>query len=518
MSRPRDGAWWARRIGTIALGSLACFAFQQAQAEEPTELKATIKTVEPTEEQIVVPVDKSALIDLNLPITRAQVASAEIADVAVVTPQQLVVTGKKFGATQLIISTEDGQRKVFDVLVKIDTAALMAALREAAPHAKVEAQIISDKVVLRGEVRDAETAARLEAIAKLFATEEVLNHLHVVGEQQVLLRVTVAEVNKTALRELGVNGFLAGDDFTDVFFLSNIGQVNPSFISATLSPATGTIPFVIGAGGNTINGGIPISDSVDFSIGFPRVQLQIFFRALREDRLLRVLAEPNLVAISGREASFVVGGEVPVPVPQGLGQVTIEFHEFGIRLRFVPTVLGDQIIRLHVQPEVSDLDPVNSVVVQGVRTPAFTTRRAETTVEMGNGQTLAIGGLLSEQTRGVTQKLPGLGDLPVLGALFRSVSYQRSVTELMILVTPEIVSAMNPDQVPPVPGEDLSIPNDWQLYGLGLLEGEPVPRPPDPIAALEADASAARAAASMQPTFAGIHGPWGMSGDTERTP
>jgi len=515
MNRTRDGIRRAGSIGVLMIAGLTWPACREARAQDQVTLTASVRTVEATGEQIIIAVGKSALIDLNLPIQQASVASQEVADVAVLTPRQLMVTGKSFGATQLIIWTADNQRKVFDIAVRIDDAMLMASLRQSAPQAQVDAHTVGNSIVLSGQVRDADTAARLESIAQLFSSN-VLNHLRVVGEQQVLLRVTVAEVNKRALRALGVNGFLAGDDFQDAFIFSNIGQINPSAISANLTgpnpfPATGTIPFFVP------RLGIPVGNAVDFSIGFPRVQMQVFFQALREDSLLRVLAEPNLVAISGQMASFLAGGEFPVPTPQDQNTITIEFREFGVRLVFQPTVLSDQIVRLRVAPEVSELDFTTAVQFQGFVIPGLSERRAETTVEIGNGQTLAIAGLLSEQVRGISRKLPGVGEIPVLGALFRSVRFERGITELIVLVTPEIVAPMNPDQVTPVPGEDMTAPNDWQLYGLGLLEGDPAPHPPDPLKALKTEIPVQRSSASSQRSYLGLHGPWGMSERSEET-
>jgi pilus assembly protein CpaC len=224
------------------------------------------------------------------------------------------------------------------------------------------------------------------------------------------------------------------------------------------------------------------------------------------------LAEPNLVAISGETASFLVGGEFPIPVPQGVDQVTIEFREFGVRLNFTPVVRAGQRIRLHIAPEVSELDFASAVTIAGFSVPGLTQRRVESTVEVGNGQTLAIAGLLSDEVRGVASRIPGLGDLPVLGALFRSVEYRREITELVVLVTPEIIAPLNPRQVPPVPGEDFMDPNDFELYAMGLLEplhggAENVAAP----AAIDEDA----AMVSSEPDQLSLHGPWGHAPSSE---
>lgn len=509
MWQTRDGWRRARTLGGITIVGLTLAIGGHALADDEGALQATIRTGEGSTQTIVVAVGKSKLVDLSEPINRASVTAPEVADVQVLSPKQLLISGKTFGATQVIIWAQNGESITFDILVQLDAVEIRGAINQIEPKAAVDVTVHANNLVISGQVRDADTASRVLEVASLYSPN-VLNHLRVVGEQQVLLRVTVAEVSKSAVRQLGINGFVAGDDFTDAFFFSNVTpNGTASAISANLTGpapinAQATIPFFVP------QGGIPISSDTTFSIGFPRVQMQVFMNALREDNLLKVLAEPNLVALSGKAAQFLVGGEVPVPVPQGLQQVTIEFKRFGILLDFLPTVLSDQMVRLYVRPEVSELDPTTGTVVQGQFVFGFRTRSAETTIELGNGQTLAIGGLLSETSRGRTSKLPGVGDIPVLGALFRSVEFERNQTELVILVTPEIVSAMNPDQITPVPGEDMTPPNDWQLYGMAELEGDPAPHPPNPVAALDTEVPVKRQSTPDQRSHMGLHGPWGM--------
>jgi pilus assembly protein CpaC len=357
----------------------------------------------------------------------------------------------------------------FDVNVQMTMSQLEEIIHQIAPRALVRVSPVMDTLVLTGTVPDATSAERIIDVASIYSTK-VKNQLSVAGVQQVLIRATVAEVNRRALRQLGVNGWLAGDNFKDAYFINQIGGINPSNIGAARNSWVRTeIPIVTG------EDGIPILPTTDFSLGFPRAQMQLFMEALRENGLLRVLAEPNLVAITGEEASFLAGGEIPVPIPQDDGVVTIEWREFGVVLNFVPTVLGGQIIRLDVSPEVSELDFTNAVSFGGFVIPALTKRNVSTVVEVGNGQTFAIAGLLNDQIRSVARKVPGLGDVPVLGALFSSVDYQRSTSELVFLITPELVNPLNPEQVPQVPGEEVTEPNDFELFALGLLEGPPKP-------------------------------------------
>jgi pilus assembly protein CpaC len=205
--------------------------------------------------------------------------------------------------------------------------------------------------------------------------------------------------------------------------------------------------------------------------------MQLFVQALAENGLLRVLAEPNLVALNGQQATFLAGGEVPIPITTE-DTIKVEFKEFGVRLNFTPAIVSEELIRIQVQPEISEPDYSNSVTVSGTTIPSFTTRRVSTTVELGSGQTFAIGGLLSETTRSVIRRVPGLGEVPVLGSLFRSVNYQTHESELVVLVTPELVEPVSTDQVTSVPGGHYIAPNDLELYLLGKDEGDSKNAPP----------------------------------------
>jgi Flp pilus assembly secretin CpaC len=250
-----------------------------------------------------------------------------------------------------------------------------------------------------------------------------------------------------------------------MFFLNNLDGINPANIGAPEGAlATANIPFLVG------EDGIPVTGRTTLSFGFPRVQMQIFVRALRQNGLLRVLAEPNLVAVNGQNASFLAGGEIPIPLVTD-ERIKIEYKEFGVRLNFSPVVLAEDRIRLTVAPEISEPDYTNAVAVSGVSVPGFATRRVETVVELGSGQTFAIGGLLNERVRAIVRQVPGLGDVPVLGALFRSASYQMDESELVVLVTPELVEPVSPNQVTYVPGANYVPPNDFELFLLGELEG-----------------------------------------------
>lgn len=480
----------------------------------------TVREVEKSAAHIVVPLGGSMVIETTEAGSRAQVIESNIAKIDSLSPKQYLVTGVGFGMTQLIIWSESGERKVVDIQVELDVRLLNEKLHDLDPQSNAEAMSVMGNIVLTGTVSGADAADRMQRFAALFVSPEaespemlIQNHLQIAGQQQVLLRCTVAEVTRSAARELGINGFLAGDDFGDMFTVSQIGGFNPINIGAAADAAAmGTIPFLTGSEG------IPLSPTSTLSFGFPRVQMQVFLKAMADNALLKILAEPNLVAISGETASFLAGGEFPIPVPQGgsaAGALTIEFREFGIKVDFTPVVLAHQRIRMRVAPEVSETDFSNAIQIQGFVVPGLTQRRVETTVEVGNGQTLAIAGLLSEEVRGLASEIPGLGDVPILGALFRSTSYRRRESELIILVTPEIIAPMNPQQVPDVPGHDYLVPNDYELYALGQLDGEV----PEDGEELEEPGSAYRtygepkvAPLKSQPDdISSIRGPWGYS-------
>ncbi len=501
-------------VGVLSASQGSARASNGQATTRAVPFESTVRLLPTKAELITVSVGKSAVVETNVAIMRASIPKPEIADVSVVSPRQLLVTGKSLGNTQLIVWSKDGRQKVFNVIVQLETVELMAMIKQAIPRAKVQARAAQNALVLTGTAPDADAANRIVRLAGIYSTQ-VHNYMQVAGEQQVVLRCTVAEVSKRALRRLGFNGILAGDDFQDMFVVSQF----PASLGAPFQP----IP--VGLAGNqnvtsslvfaTPEDGIPITSVTDLSLGFPRVQFQVFIQAMRENGLLRILAEPNLVALSGQTASFLAGGEFPVPVPQSTGAggvvITIEWKKFGVALNFTPAVIGGQRMRINVAPEVSELDFSQSLQIAGFNVPTVTQRKADTTLELGNGQTFAIAGLLNEEVRAVSRKLPGLGDIPVLGALFQSVEYRNQLTELLILVTPEIVSPMNPDQVPPVPGQFMTDPNDYELFCLGQLEGPPIGPPVDPNEAvkLEAPLAAARTP-SLSPARLSLHGPWGQ--------
>ena len=297
-----------------------------------------------------------------------------------------------------------------------------------------------------------------------FAEPQIINLLRVPGIQQVLLQVRIAELNRTALREIGAN---------------MLGVSNDAIVGTQIAG-----PF--GAGGSAGGGGgfgglidlasSAVGSTTAFGI-FGGGDFSIFLKALRDNGVLSILAEPNLIAMNGHEAQFLAGGEFPVPVPQGgsgiNGGITVEFKDFGVQLMFVPYILDDGRIRLHVEPEVSTIDFTigTTLVVGGEPIPGLNTRKAATTVEMEQGQTLAMAGLLQIGLDARTERIPGLGDLPYIGPFFSNTSHDRVKKELLVMVTPHLVEPLDADQVGCLPGEDIRDPTDKEFYLFNRIEG-----------------------------------------------
>jgi len=456
----------------ILLVTLITSQLYAASAEQtPLVTRQTTRPVAPDIVQLDYPVhqlslavNQSLAIKLKQPIKRAAVASEEVASVSVVSPKMVLITGRSFGFTQLILWDQQGEQQVFDVRVDVDVQRLQHILQDAEPRAKLKISTILDSIVLAGTVPDAVAAQRLLDLAKVFS-QKVHNQLYVAGTQQVMLKATVAEVTREAIRTLGLNGTFFG---AKAFGGSNLNMINPTSIGLqerTLVPVDVPNRFQV------IGSDLLVAPTTTLYFGLPRAQLELFLQAMAENSLIRVLAEPNLVSLSGQEAEFLAGGELPVPVPTEAG-IAITFREFGVRLKFRPVVQLGDMIRLTITSEVSEPDFTNAVQISGLTIPGLTKRNTQTVVEVGSGQTFAIAGLLSDNVRGIANRVPGVGDLPVLGALFRSVRFEREESELLVLITPQLAEPLNPQQVAYYPGHDVAAPSDWQLYGLGMLQDD----------------------------------------------
>ncbi len=480
-------------------------------ATDEPPLVATLRDAREQAQRVRVPMNRGVIIETSLPISRVDVAGIDIVRVEAPTASQVLIQGQQYGVTQVVLWTEGGQKHVLEVTVELDLDLLNHTIKDLDPQTDAEALSMMGNVLLVGTVSSAELAEQIAHIAELYVSRlsekaQVHNQLRVAGEQQVLLKVVVVEVSRSAARQLGINGFLAGESFKDGFLVNQIGAINPfEIIPPPGVNVTDTIPFITG---NNF-----LTSTPTLSLGFPDLQMQLFIQAMADNTLLRVLAEPTLVAVSGETASILSGGEFPVPVPQSgaaTGAITIEYKEFGVNLHFTPLVLPHQRVRIHVRPEVSVRDDSGGVVTESGFVPALTTRRAETTVEIASGATIAIAGLLSDNIRGIASRVPGLGDLPIFGALFRSVNYQRTRSELVILVTPEIVAPMSPSQVPDLPGKEVEDPDDYELYALGLLEGREKKQEQDAMEGEEMGMSWPTQWKS-EPGRVALHGPWGYA-------
>ncbi len=384
---------------------------------------------------------KSIVIDSPVDITRVSVANPETLEAVGVSPREVVLNGRAPGETSVIVWQQGGGRLLFDVSVHAPTRLLEAIqkqLEAELPGQDVSVSVEDGHVFLRGTVNDMTSSDRAVAIAS--ALGEPVNLLRVKvpeQQQQILLKVKFANVERTAVRELGVNWFATGAGNT-------IGRISTGQFPgpAPRAPGPGTPPTW------------SLSDALNIFIFRPDLDFGATLRLLQEKGLLEILAEPNVLAIDGKRASFLAGGEFPIPVVQGgtvggLGAVTIEWREFGIRLDFRPRITPRGTIRLRVAPEVSSLDFSNALVIQGFRIPALASRKVSTEIELDNRQSFAIGGLLDNRMRETFRKIPGLGDIPFLGKLFQSQALEKSKSELLVLVTPEIVHPIPAGQQAP---------------------------------------------------------------------
>lgn len=402
------------------------------------------------EQKIQMAADSSRIMRLKgKRIPKVLVENPEVIHVIAVSPSELQVSGKKPGVTRVSVWDDEGNVYTLDMTVYRDGKALRAMLAQEFPAASVRVRPLESSVMLSGWVDDPESISMIVRMAEDYYPK-VINNLRVGNNQQVMLNVRVMEVSRTKLRRLGVDWAVFGSsDF--------VAQT----ISGLIQETTSNARSIVGTGGSTITLGLTGGSSNFFAV----------IDALRQHDLAKVLAEPVLTTISGRAASFNVGGEFPILVPQGLGTVGIEYKSFGTKIDFVPIVLGDGNIRLEVRPEVSEIDNARGVDVNGFRVPGIRTRTVDTAVEMRAGQTLALAGLIQERVESQSRGLPVLADLPVAGAMFRRVVDTTNEIELLILVRPELVDAMDPHEVPlHGPGTQSGVPNDHDFYLGGVIE------------------------------------------------
>lgn len=413
--------------------------------------------------KIDVGVGKSVIVRTSRAVTRVSMGTDAVADFVLLSPNQIYVTGKAPGVTNMTLwGTDDKVIAIYDVEAAPDVSRIMAKLHQILPKEKdIKVFATHEALTLTGTVSSSTAMSHALAVAEAYNTakdQKVVNLLEVSGVQQVMLEVKVAEMARSLGRRLGIN-----------FIASHNGSIGGSLIGNVASIDTFT--------GGLQQGSVELtfSDALNsfFHIAGGDFTFTQFMDALKDEGLVKILAEPTLITLSGQQANFLAGGEFPVPVPQGLGTVGIEYKNYGVGLTFTPTVLSDGKISMRVMPEVSELDLTTAVTIQAISVPGLTTRKVSTVVELGDGQTFAIAGLLKDTVREDVQKFPLLGELPVLGPLFRSSSFQRNETELVIMVTPRLVKPLD-KRNQRLPTDSFIEPSDCEFYLMGVLQGRPV--------------------------------------------
>jgi pilus assembly protein CpaC len=423
-------ARWFAALPALLLGALlvaaslgASVTAANANGKSPKTIQLGLAKASPT---VKVPFGKSEMLRTDTAFVDIVVADPATADVLPLTDRSVSILGKKIGSTRITVYGEGKELVgVFDVEVSYDTSQLAAELSSQFPHAGFRVSSVNGRILLSGSAPDGVTLDKAVQIAKQFGPE-VINSVRVTQPQQVLLEVRFVEASRNAGRELGINWDAVTSNFD---FSTGVGLLGPNAPFGTMI-------------GNLLTGG---------------VDAEAIIRGLEERGVARRLAEPNLVALSGDTANFLAGGEFPIPVAQQQNAITIEFKKFGVGLAFTPTVI----------------DPTNSIRIGGIEIPSLTVRRANTTVELRNGQSFAIAGLLQSNNEVNNAQLPWIGNIPILGALFRSAAYQKKETDLVIIVTPRIVRPSRPGDLVRTPLDNTLPPNDVDLFVNGIQEITP---------------------------------------------
>ena len=415
-----------------------------------------------TAKRIGLLVGKSIVLKSEEAVKRISIADPAIADFVLISPTEIYITGKGAGVTNMTLWLRKGNYRVFDLEVGFDVSQMKQRLEEILPEeTDLRVTATQDSITLSGRVSSAANLSQVMALARSYAPEGKVNNLvEVRGVQQVMLEVRVAEMQRSVAKRMGVN----------FNYLTESGKFGISQLGGLTELATGSDANL---GGLAAPFATFVSPSVSalFRFNAGGATWTGFIDALKTDGLVKVLAEPTLIALSGNEASFLAGGQFPVPVPQGLGTVAIEYKDFGVMLKFTPTVLADNKINIKVNPVVSELDFSTAVQFSGFVVPGLNTRGAETVVELADGQSFAIAGLLRDTARDTMNKYPLLGDIPILGTLFRSRSFQKNETELIIIATPRLVKPLDTARQT-LPTDFYHEPNDTEFYVLGMMEGQ----------------------------------------------
>jgi pilus assembly protein CpaC len=454
----------------ILIGSLMPTA---ALAESPAPHNVLIFRVTEKNSQLSMTEKESRLVELDGRIKTVDGFDPAILKVTTVDNfHQVRILALAPGFTSLVVVDEFGHSHTIEVLVSGDVKQLDAIIRRAAPGSSIQALKVKDNVLLLGWVDQPSEATKIVELAEQFHPK-VLNYLQVSGVQTIMLRVKMMEVQRSKIRSLGFNflqtrvhSYVGSTPGPLTPFATGIPQTN---LGNPFGNFTGPLTTAVNPAGATAIFGMAAADNA----------FQGFIEALKTNNLLKILAEPTLTTTNGRPASFLAGGQFPVPVPQGLGTVSVVYKSFGVQLEFVPTIMGSGRLRMQIKPEVSEKDLQNSIIVQGINVPALSTRAVNTEVEMNFGETVVIAGLISNRVQATSQSVPFFGELPWVGAAFRRVRYDESESELLVMVTPELAAPSEELQLGEGPGQQTVTPTDRELFFNGYLE---TPRyGPDPV-------------------------------------
>ena len=405
-----------------------------------------------------VTLDDTLVMRTDTPFAQVRVANPDVADVVVLTDKSFQVLGRAGGKTNVMLyDAQNALVDIVDVRVGYDVAGLKKTYFETFPRENVEVRPLAGGLYVSGDVSTQQVATRALAIAEAYAPARITSGLSVRDSHQVMLEVRFVEASRDVIRQLGVN-VLSSRGGT---LVNDVLQLSPG-------------DFVVGSGAETsLNQGLVGNPAISAILGggLGSTGLNVRIDALESEGIIRTLAEPNLVSMSGETASFLAGGEFPIPVPQGQGEIGIEFRKFGVGLAFTPTVLDDGIINLKVAPEVSQLDFSSSIEIGGVSVPGLRVRRANTTIELRNSQSFAIAGLLQNENSNSRDGVPWLSKIPILGSLFSSTRYQESETELVIIVTPHLAQPVSDRSQLATPLDGLTVPSLASTALSGNIEG-----------------------------------------------
>jgi pilus assembly protein CpaC len=428
-----------RKVLSLSMLMLLAVAGIGAQQPQPSQVP-----------QVSITAGRSTILSTDFDVTRIAITNPEVADATVVRPREILIDGKAPGTISLIL-WGDATRVQYDVVVEQPVSGLEQQLHRLFPTETIQVTSNADGIVLSGRVSSTQVMLRIaEVVDAASPKANVINMLQVPGgsdAQQVMLQVRIAEVNRRALMEFGTNFFTGATGVGDWIGRGTTGQ----FPSAEFSDLSRTVTrSADGTRNVALEGEIQFSDFLNIFLFNTQWNAGTLIRALKQSGYFQSLAEPNLIAYNNKEASFLAGGEFPVPIVNAVGQVSVQFKEFGVRLNFTPTIAGD-LIRLKVRPEVSELDFNNGVTLEGFRIPALSTRRAETEVELRDGQSFAVAGLIDNTAQTDRAMIPLLSQIPIIGHLFSSKAERQERTELLVLITPRLVRPLNPDEVPALP-------------------------------------------------------------------